>query len=141
MKKILFFTFSILVYLFPESQTRLSSKDFRKKLSVTTDKLILDVRTPKEISKGYLKGAVFMDFYDSSFKQQVETIDKNKPVFVYCAIGGRSWDAARIMTDMGFKEVYDLKGGIIVWKIKNYPYIRLSNDSGRQGLNKPEFEK
>ena len=141
MKKILFFAFSILVYLFSESQNRLSPKDFRKKLSVTTDKLILDVRTPKEISKGYLKGAVFMDFYDSSFKQQVETIDKNKPVFVYCAIGGRSWDAARIMTDMGFKEVYDLKGGIIVWKIKNYPYIRLSNDSGRQGLNKPEFEK
>ena len=123
------------------AQERLSPKEFRKKLENSTDALLLDIRTPQETAKGYLKGAVFMNFYDSSFKEQVSTIDRNKPVFVYCAIGGRSWDAAKIMQEMGFKQVYDLKGGIIVWKIKNYDYVKLKNDSARQGMNKMGFEK
>lgn len=123
------------------AQERLSPKEFRKKLNGTSDALVLDIRTPQEINKGYLKGAVFMDFYDSTFKQQVNNLDKDKPVFVYCAIGGRSWDAAKLMTEMGFKNVYDLKGGIIVWKIKNYDYVKLKNDSARQGMTKTDFEK
>ena len=126
--------------LIAQSQERLSSKEFRKKFANSGDALLLDVRTPEEIAKGYLKGAVFMDFYDSTFKDQVGTIDKERPVFVYCAIGGRSWDAAKIMHEMGFKKVYDLKGGIIVWKIKNYSFVKLKNDSARQGMDKGEFE-
>lgn len=124
-----------------QAQERLSSKEFRKKLAATNDALLLDVRTPEEIAKGYLNGAVFMDFYDSSFKEQVSAIDRDRPVFVYCAIGGRSWDAAKIMQEMGFKKVYDLKGGIIVWKIKSYPFVKLKNDSARQGMSKLEFER
>jgi thioredoxin 1 len=133
--------FFVFVPLLVQSQERLSPKEFRKKLDNSTDALLLDIRTPQEIAKGYLKNAFFMDFYDSSFKEQVLTIDKDKPVFVYCAIGGRSWDAAKIMHELGFKNVYDLKGGIIVWKIKNYPFIKLKSDSARQGMNKAEFEK
>ena len=124
-----------------KAQERLSPKEFRKKFDNMSDALLLDIRTPEEIAKGYLKGAVFMDFYDSTFKEQVAVIDREKPVFVYCAIGGRSWDAAKIMQEMGFKKVYDLKGGIIVWKIKSYPFIKLKSDSARQGFNKAEFEK
>jgi len=124
-----------------EAQERLSPKEFRKKLAATPDALLLDIRTPQEINKGYLKGAVFMDFYDSTFRQQVQNLDREKPVFIYCAIGGRSWDAAKLMSEMGFTNVYDLKGGIIVWKIKNYDYVKLKNDSARQGMGKDEFEK
>lgn len=131
----------LLFTLMTMAQERLSSKEFRKKLNNTEQALLLDIRTTEEIAKGYLKGAVFMDFYDSSFKEQVGAIDRNQPVFVYCAIGGRSWDAAKIMHDMGFKKVYDLKGGIIVWKIKNYPFIKLKSDSARQGMYKAEFER
>ena len=123
------------------AQERLSPKEFKKKWAATPDALLLDVRTQQEIEKGYLKGAVFMDFYDSTFKQQVSNLDKDKPVFVYCAIGSRSWDAAKLMVELGFKNVYDLKGGIIVWKIKNYDYVKLKNDSARQGMSKDHFEK
>ncbi len=141
MRKNILLLIPILCGQFLQAQTRLDTKDFKNKLAATPNGLLLDIRTAEEINKGYLKGAVFIDFYDSAFKKQVQTIDKNKPVFVYCAIGGRSWDAAKIMTEMGFKEVYDLKGGIIVWKIKNYPYVKLKNDSARQGMNKSSFEK
>ena len=142
MKRVFVFILStIFSGLAIQAQERLSPKEFRNKLDNTTGALLLDIRTPEETAKGYLKGAVFMDFYDSSFKEQVSAIDREKPVFVYCAIGGRSWDAAKIMQEMGFKNVYDLKGGIIVWKIKNYPFIKLKSDSARQGINKMEFEK
>jgi thioredoxin len=141
MVKRLFIFFILFVPILMQAQERLSSKEFRKKLNNTNDALLLDIRTPEEINKGYLKGAVFMDFYDSTFKEQVSTIGREKPVFVYCAIGGRSWDAAKIMYEMGFKNVYDLKGGIIVWKIKKYSFIKLKSDSARQGMNKMTFEK
>lgn len=139
-RRIFIFLFLFIPVLL-KAQERLSPKEFRYKFDNTNDALLLDIRTPEEIAKGYLKGAVFMDFYDSTFKEQVAVIDREKPVFIYCAIGGRSWDAAKIMQEMGFKKVYDLKGGIIVWKIKNYPFIKLKSDSARQGFNKVEFEK
>ena len=140
LRRIFIFLFLFMPALL-KAQERLSPKEFRKKFDNTSDALLLDIRTPEEIAKGYLKGAVFMDFYDSTFKEQVAVIDKEKPVFIYCAIGGRSWDAAKIMQEMGFKNVFDLKGGIIVWKIKGYPFIKLKSDSARQGFNKAEFEK
>ena len=135
--------FAVIIFLCKSliSQERLSSKQFKKKLDASPQALLLDVRTSQEINKGYLKGAVFIDFYDSSFKEQVNNIDKDRPVFVYCAIGGRSWDAAKLMQEMGFREVYDLKGGIILWKIKNYPFVKLKSDSARQGITRKEFEK
>lgn len=141
MIRIILFFSCFFVAVTGRTQERLSPKEFRKKLNQSDSALLLDVRTPTEIGKGYLRGAVFMDFYDSSFKEQVARVDRDKPVFVYCAIGGRSWDAAKIMHEMGFKKVYDLKGGIIVWKIKNYPFVKLESDSARQGIDKAGFEK
>ena len=105
------------------------------------DALLLDVRTPEETAKGYLIETVFMDFYDSLFKKQVSAIDRKKAVFVYCAIGERSWDAAKIMHEMGFNQVYDLKGGKTILKIKNYPVIKLKNDDDRRGMGRADFEK
>jgi thioredoxin 1 len=140
MPRIIFFLSILFIVTSGKAQQRLSPKQFRQKLAATPEALLLDIRTPQEINKGYLEGAVFMDFYDSTFKQQLTNLDKEKPVFVYCAIGGRSWDAAKMMGEMGFKQVYDLKGGIIVWKIKNYDFVKLKNDVARQGITKTEFE-
>ena len=52
-----------------------------------------------------------MNFNDADFKQQVEKLNKNKPVFVYCAAGGRSGKAAPLLQAAGFKYVYNLIGG------------------------------
>ncbi len=52
-----------------------------------------------------------MNFMDADFKQQVEKLDKNKPVFVYCAVGGRSAKASQILKESGFKVIYNLQGG------------------------------
>lgn len=73
--------------------------------------LILDVRTPDELSGGYIPGSKNIDFYSADFSGQIEKIDKNQAVFVYCAAGGRSGKTMQKMKDLGFKEIYNLSGG------------------------------
>jgi rhodanese-related sulfurtransferase len=53
---------------------------------------------------------------DDDFKQQVNVLDKEKPVYVYCRSGKRSARAAEILKEMGFTKVYDLQGGIMEWQ-------------------------
>ncbi|MEQ9063084.1 MAG: rhodanese-like domain-containing protein [Vicingaceae bacterium] len=81
---------------------------------------ILDVRTEGELASGMLPGAIHMDFYSNSFAQELEKLDRSKPVFVYCAAGGRSGKAMGMMKSMDFKEVYNLSGGFPTWKSAGY---------------------
>lgn len=83
--------------------------------------LVLDVRTPAETAQGHLPGASFIDVRDPQFEKKASRIDKQRPVFVYCASGGRSATAASTLQRLGFKEVYNLAGGIRAWKSAGLP--------------------
>ena len=76
---------------------------------------LIDVRTPKEYNEGHIGAAKNIDFYGATFKTQMEKLDRNKPVLLYCHSGGRSGQALTMLKSMGFKEVYDLKGGWSSW--------------------------
>lgn len=89
-------------------------KEF-KKLIDSKEGQLLDVRTPEEVAEGYIENAHNYDIYDAQFKSQLEKLDKNKPVYVYCRSGGRSGRAMEEMLGMGFKEIYNLEGGIGAW--------------------------
>ena len=103
---------------------KLAADQFEAKLKVVKEKTVLDVRTQKEFLTGHIPNAVLMDYYQEDFKQQVAKLDKSKPVFVYCAKGGRSNSAAGILVDLGFKQVYDLQGGMEAWKSENKPVTK-----------------
>ncbi|MFM7666636.1 MAG: rhodanese-like domain-containing protein [Bacteroidota bacterium] len=77
---------------------------------------LIDVRTPREFSNGFIEGAKNIDYNGDLFEKQMKKLDKNKPVLVYCAAGGRSENAAELFKEWGFKEVYDLEGGYNAWK-------------------------
>lgn len=79
------------------------------------DGIILDVRTPEEHAEGAIPGAVNLDFQGADFAQQLEGLDKAKPVYVYCAKGGRSSKAMAMMQEKGFSAVYNLDGGYTAW--------------------------
>lgn len=83
--------------------------------------LLLDVRTPGEIARGKLAGASVLDFNGPKFEQKLSLIARDKPVFVYCASGNRSGQAAALMTKLGFTTVYNLVGGIGAWKAGGFP--------------------
>ena len=80
------------------------------------DGQIVDVRTPAEWEGGTMKNATKMNFFDADFQEQLKKLDKTKPVYVYCKVGGRSGKAAAKMQAMGFTSVYNLMGGMDAWK-------------------------
>lgn len=84
---------------------------------------VVDVRTPQEWNEGIIEGAMKANFYDADFKTQLEKLDKEKPVAVYCKVGGRSGQAMSMLQEMGFKEVYNLKGGMDAWKSASKPTV------------------
>ncbi len=77
---------------------------------------LVDVRTQEEFEVSHLKNAQNICVTSDDFKEKVATLDKQKPVYVYCKKGGRSAQAATILKEMGFTKVYDLQGGIASWK-------------------------
>ena len=119
MKKV-FFIF-IMMYSFSScaQETKqhqlISQEEFAEIL--TKEIQLLDVRTPQEYQQGYIEGAVLINFFDPDFVTKVSTrFDKNKPLYIYCAVGGRSNKAAKKLISVGFESVYDLKGGFTKWK-------------------------
>jgi rhodanese-related sulfurtransferase len=91
--------------------TTLTPQEFIAKAKTTKNAQLLDVRTPQEWEAGKIASSNCINVNDATFKQQIEKLDKNKPVFVYCAIGGRSSKAAPILQQAGFKYIYNLTGG------------------------------
>jgi phage shock protein E len=78
--------------------------------------VLLDVRTSEEIAQGAIPGSVPLDFKSSDFDARIDALDKDKPYFVYCAVGGRSGKTADLMKEKGFTQVYNLDGGFQAWQ-------------------------
>jgi rhodanese-related sulfurtransferase len=74
------------------------------------------VRTPGEVSEGYIDGAtLFIDYNGSNFESKISKLDKSKSYVIYCRSGGRSARASELMASKGFKKLYNLEGGISNW--------------------------
>ncbi len=93
----------------------INQEEFNK-LVKDSNTVIIDVRSPGEISEGYIPGAtLFFDYNDANFESNIEKLDKSKGYVVYCRSGGRSSKAAEILSEKGIKKVYNLDGGISNW--------------------------
>ena len=80
------------------------------------DYTLLDVRQPAEYESEHIPGATLIPLPDLG--SRLTEIDADKPAIVYCAIGGRSRVASQMLAGKGFKEVYNLSGGIKAWRPK-----------------------
>ena len=87
-----------------------------KELSTLEKAQFVDIRTPEEYAEGYIEGFENIDYLSDSFQWDIEKLDKTKPIILYCRSGGRSGKCAALLLEKGFKEIYDLEGGIIKWK-------------------------
>ncbi len=93
----------------------LNDSEFKDLMEKTGNKTVLDVRTNGEVAQGALPQAVQIDYNSGNFEMEIDKLDKTKPVFVYCAAGSRSSGAADILATKGFKNIYNLSGGINAW--------------------------
>lgn len=94
---------------------KVSIETFKATLATIENPQLIDVRTPQEFVGGTLDNSVNMDFRSQNLENQLNTLDKTKPVFIFCQAGGRSGKCYQKMKKMGFSEVYDMAGGYGAW--------------------------
>ena len=78
--------------------------------------IFLDVREPAEYNAGHIDGAINLPRGLLEFKIAKKIPNKNATIIVYCKTGGRGALATYTLKQMGYKKVYNLKGGWLGWK-------------------------
>lgn len=101
-----------------ESIVLLNLTDFKTQTENKEVQLI-DVRTPEEFGEGHIEDAINIDYYSEDFADQFNKLDKDKPVYLYCRSGFRSNESALKLSEMGFKNIYDLEGGFLNYSKKD----------------------
>ena len=124
MKKVLHL-FIILIFLgsvnafaqTPATKYYLIKADKVEKTIKKKNLIVLDVRTPEEVAKGTLPGAVNYNFDAPDFEKLISALPKNIPYLVYCQSSKRSHKAIEIMKALGFTKMYEMEGGMLAYDI------------------------
>lgn len=123
MKYILTLVFAALSFTLVQAQTKITAQEAQEKLSKRNRIQVVDVRTAEEYEQKHLKKAKNIDWYQSEdFEKKAKKLKKKRPVYVYCKSGGRSGQAAKKLTEMGY-DVYDIQGGITHWEKEELPLV------------------
>lgn len=81
-------------------------------------KVIVDITEPAERTVFSIPGSVHIPL--GELRNRMKELPKDKELVVYCAIGVRSYNAARILLQSGFTKVSILEGGVSFYKSMNY---------------------
>lgn len=115
--------------IFPSEAWELISKNRKG-----DDLVIIDVSTPREYENLHLEGAINVNLFSRFFKTRLDVLNKSKTYVIYCKVGGRSKIAKKLMQQLGFRTVYNIVGGTLLWKEERLPFV-----SGTEGVNKFSF--
>lgn len=106
----LFLAIKLLGFLGRLGIKQISSRDLDQKKGM----VLLDVRSNKEYEQGHIPGAVHVPLSDIGNK--VKKLKKDKELVVYCRNGSQSIWAIKRLMGMGYKNLYNLRGGYNAWK-------------------------
>jgi len=101
-----------------------SAAEFKHLIDSLEGEVLIDLRTPDELRKGRIAGAMVIDFFGDNFEQSIKALDPNKTYLLYCASGGRSGETAQLLEQMGFKKIYNLETGFNGWTKEKMPVSR-----------------
>jgi rhodanese-related sulfurtransferase len=99
---------------------RLKAMEFYE-ISTESPSILLDVRTLTEFNQAKLPNAILIDINKTDFEQRIQQLPKNEAIYVYCTVGARSMQAAKILQKNGFEKIYHLEGGIMDWARHQLP--------------------
>jgi rhodanese-related sulfurtransferase len=99
----------------------ISVSDANALIQSSPNLLVVDVRTPQEYAQGHLKGAINIPLSDLPL--QIGGLDQSRPILVYCQTGVRSAQAATMLVNASFTQVYDMEGGLTAWINAGYPTV------------------
>jgi rhodanese-related sulfurtransferase len=86
--------------------------------------LILDVRTPREYQSGHLPDAFLLPVQELQANINRLASYREREILIYCATGNRSTVAAKILLDGGFKQITNLRHGLVDWQRRDLPVVR-----------------
>lgn len=118
----------------------LSPTEFAQKCNENKNAGIIDVRTAEEFAGGHLNNAFNIDYAAENFEQLISAFDPSKPLFLYCLSGARSASAAEKLRALGFKEVYELDGGMLSWRAQNLPETKTEQATSNNGMDRAAFD-
>ncbi len=84
--------------------------------------VLVDVREPSEWKEGYVAEA--KRIYIGHLMEKSKSLPRDRPIACVCSVGYRGGLGASILKKMGFKEVYNVLGGMKAWKTFGYPVAR-----------------
>lgn len=79
---------------------------------------IIDIREKMEYDNGHLKGVINIPL--SELRSRVNEVPKDRPVYLHCRSGQRSYNACLLLQHLGYTNVYNITGGYL--GISNYEY-------------------
>jgi rhodanese-related sulfurtransferase len=83
--------------------------------------VLLDVREPDEFAEGHVPGAELVPL--AMVPLRLGELPADRPVYLVCAVGGRSAQAAMFLTARGVDAV-NVAGGTQEWVASGYPVQR-----------------
>ncbi len=98
----------------------IAPRELKALLDAGTIAHLYDVRTPAERERAVIAGSVL---FDDAAVAQIEQLDPATPIAFFCHHGGRSQSAAEHFVQKGWKQVYNLGGGIDAWSAQIDPSI------------------
>jgi rhodanese-related sulfurtransferase len=113
--------------LYKKTVPFISAADLSAKVRGDANVVLLDTRSKEEFAVSHLPNAIHLN-YNSYKESQLATIPKNSIVVVYCTVGYRSERVGEQLLKLGFKNVYNLYGGIFQWKNEGRAVVSPSNN-------------
>ena len=98
----------------------LPPSEFKQLLEAETNGFFADIREGFEYRRSRIKGSINMPS-SGNIDLATDTINKSRPIFLYCTTNVRGRRVATKFTDKGFERVYCLDGGIRAWENEGYP--------------------
>lgn len=86
-------------------------KEMLEILKTNDNAVLLDVRSSQEYKEGHVAGSINIPVYDLE-KKAYSVLNKNSIIIVYCSAGIRSKRAIQILRKLGYKNLYNIEGGI-----------------------------
>ncbi|MHB8125676.1 MAG: rhodanese-like domain-containing protein [Desulfitobacteriaceae bacterium] len=102
--------------MFNKNAANVSAEKAFQLINEKKELIILDVRTKKEYESGHIPRARLFPVQVLSARIRELEEHKMNPILVYCASGGRSPQAVKLLLDNNFTEIYHLNRGISSWK-------------------------
>lgn len=104
----------------PAAVRPLAVEDYAAMRASGKPHLLLDVRTPAEREMACIEGS---ELLDDEMMERLMDLDRTTPIVCQCHHGVRSRNAAEQLVAIGFREVYNLTGGIAAWSASVDPRV------------------